>query len=320
MKIEVFKEYSGGFRAFDSYNPDYITWMFDSKNRRDQPPEYINDMAPGPQDDDTIYFDSKPGELLLTSELSNVILDYQAPEAVLQYFTGTFNAFKPGTSNKWHVEVVFKDDSGIDSCAYRLYVPGEEEITLVTSSRKESESPEYSPDIEPLPAELGIEISFQKSPVLNNMYRMTVDIDPVTLIEYQEQHGKEIIKQCNSEISYLTLAADIYDLAGNVLEFKFPDTFVLFERDQKSIVESLSKLRISFTDTYPLNLLIGKDVIGKTTIVVENKNMSLASLGMTVKVGLASDSVGYIDPNGRADEEYDPSLNQNSCTTLQKVD
>lgn len=313
MKIEVFKDFSGGFRVFDSEYPDYITWAFNSVNKRDQPPEYINPEAPGTQADDTIYFDTEPSKLILSSELSNVVLDYQAPEAVLQYLTGTFNAFKTGSNNNnWHVEVVFKDDSGIDSGAYRVYVPGDEEIDLLISSRKESDGPEFTPNIRDN-ANGAISIAFEKSPVLNNMYRMSIDIDPRNL-------SSDILKQCNEEISYLKLSVDIYDIAGNLLQFAFPDTFVLFERDQKTILDSLSKLKISFADTYPLNMLIGPEEIGKTTIVVENKNVSLASLGMSVKIGLASDSVGYLVPTGRDDETYDPDLNQNSLTSIQKVD
>ena len=314
MRIEVFKEYSGGFRYFDSEEPDYITWMFKSENHRDQPPDFINDLAPGPQADDTIYFDSTPGKLILKSELSNVVLDYHAPESVLQYLTGTYNAFKTGTTNTWHVEVVFKDDSGIDSGAYRLYVPGDSEVDLLTSTRKTSSYPDYEAALNPS-TDVGIKIKFEKGTVAG-YYRMTIDIDPKKLSE----SVPNAIKQCNPEISYLSLAADIYDLAGNLLEFKFPNTFILFERNQKSIVDSLSKLRITFADTYPLNMLIGKDSIGKTTVVVENKNLSLASLGMTVKIGLSSDSVGYLDSSSRVDEEYDPELNQDSLTTLEKVD
>lgn len=311
MKIEVFKDFSGGYRVFDSKYPDYITWAFNSVNKRDQPPEYINTEAPGPQADDTIYFDTEPSKLILSSELSNVVLDYQAPEAVLQYLTGTFTAFKTGSTDKWHVEVVFKDDSGIDSGAYRVYVQGSTD-NLLLSSRKSSIGPEYSPTVIDN-SNHAISLRFEKSPVLKNMYRMIIDVDP-------SQLPSGVIKQCNEEISYLNLAVDIYDIAGNILQFNFPDTFILFGRDQKSIVEDLSKLRISFIDTYPLNMLIGTDEIGNTTVSVDNKNISLAKLGLGVKIGIASDSVGYLVPNSKEAEFYDADIDQTSLTTIQRVD
>jgi hypothetical protein len=67
-------------------------------------------------------------------------------------------------------------------------------------------------------------------------------------------------------------------------------------------------------------MLIGKDEIGRTTAVVENRNVDLAKLGLTVKIGLAGDSVGYLDPSGREEETYDPALDQESLTTIQKID
>ena len=318
MKIEVFKEFGGGWRYFDSEVPDYVTWRFNSINKRDLPPEFINPEAPGDQAPDTIYFDSTPGRLTLTSTLENVVLDYRAPESVLQYLKGDFNAFRDGTDNTWNVETYFKDDSGIDTGAYRIYVPGDNEVNLVNSSRESSTGPSYEPSVDPAsPQEdLGIKITFEQSTQEKSMYKMRIDIDPKKLSEAKP----EAIKKCNDYISYLTLAVDLWDIAGNQLQFKFPDAFVLFEINQDTLVRSLSQLKISFADTYPLNMLIGKDEIGRTTAVVENLNVDLAKLGLTVKIELAGDSVGYLDPSGREDETYDPDLNQESLTTIQKID
>lgn len=325
MKIEVFKEYDGKLRLFDAINPDYITWMFDSENHRDGAtappyrnqselgptqnlpptdtfpeegrsgaPSFANASAPYENDlDGTIYFDSSAGEYRVYSTQKNVVLDYVAPR--LLSYTGNFTAFETdehGHSGRhtghemWTLEMLIKDDSGIDGDVYNIYSlspEGERWETHIERSRKESEGP-YWPAVTTIDSN-GVYVEIEQSPVDKTLYKVYIEIDPerVRLIE------------CNDFIKYFKLDFEFFDIAGNILSGPLDKVFVKYNITEEQLLAMIKRLELGFVDTYPASMIIDENTIGKTTIAVSNPNHDkLADFGFKIKIGLREGSVGYL--------------------------
>lgn len=325
MKIEVFKEYDGKLRLFDAINPDYITWMFDSENHRDGAtappyrnqselgptqnlpptdtfpeegrsgaPSFANASAPYENDlDGTIYFDSSAGEYRVYSTQKNVVLDYVPPR--LLSYTGNFTAFESdehGHSGRhtghemWTLEMLIKDDSGIDGDVYNIYSlspEGERWATHIERSRKESEGP-YWPAVTQIDSN-DVYVEIQQSPVDKTLYKVYIEIDPerVRLIE------------CNDFISYFKLDFEFFDIAGNTLSGPLDKVFVKYNITEEQLLAMVKRLELGFVDTYPASMVIDENTIGKTTIAVSNPNHDkLADFGFKIKIGLREGSVGYL--------------------------
>lgn len=325
MKIEVFKEYDGKLRLFDAINPDYITWMFDSENHRDGAtappyrnqselgptqnlpptdtfpeegrsgaPSFANASAPYENDlDGTIYFDSSAGEYRVYSTQKNVVLDYAKPR--LLSYTGNFTTFKSneqGHSGRhtghemWTLEMLIKDDSGIDGDVYGIYSlspEGERWETHIERSRKESQGP-YWPAVTTIDKN-DVYVEIQQSPVDKTLYKVYIEIDPerVRLIE------------CNDFISYFKLDFDFFDIAGNLLSGPLDKVFVKYNITEEELLAMVKRLELGFVDTYPASMIIDENTIGKTTIAVSNPNHDkLADFGFKIKIGLREGSVGYL--------------------------
>ena len=325
MKIEVFKEYDGKLRLFDAINPDYITWMFDSENHRDGAtappyrnqselgptqnlpptdtfpeegrsgaPSFANASAPYENDlDGTIYFDSSAGEYRVYSTQKNVVLDYVAPR--LLSYTGNFTTFESdehGHSGRhtghemWTLEMLIKDDSGIDGDVYNIYSlspEGERWETHIERSRKESEGP-YWPAVTTIDSN-GVYVEIEQSPVDKTLYKVYIEIDPerVRLIE------------CNDFIKYFKLDFEFFDIAGNILSGPLDKVFVKYNITEEQLLAMIKRLELGFVDTYPASMIIDENTIGKTTIAVSNPNHDkLADFGFKIKIGLREGSVGYL--------------------------
>ena len=321
MIIEVFKDYDQALRLFDSvrYNDnepprpeDFVGWQFNSTNKRDYDP-YINDTAPGPQPDDTIYFDSSPGNIKLSSSVKNIVLDYRSPELVS--WGGKYTAFKTQeghsgrhTSDIWKAELVFQDDSGIDDGSFAISL---NDTIAVKSSRKNSSAPYWLPEVtynqNILEDNRAIKTTFERSAGNSSIYKVTVEIDPYWLKD-------EAFQSCNEYISFVEVEISIADIAGNILKCKIPVAFVLYLFDTDEVLSNIKTIKLDFIDTYPSNLFIDKDVIGKTSARAYSENTKLHDLGFEVKFGLKSDSVGYL--SGMT-EKYEEDGN---LTSIQRID
>ena len=330
MKIEVFKEYDGKLRLFDAINPDYITWMFDSENHRDGAtappyrnqselgptqnlpptdtfpdegrsgaPSFANASAPYENDlDGTIYFDSSAGEYRVYSTQKNVVLDYVAPR--LLSYTGNFTAFESdehGHSGRhtghemWTLEMLIKDDSGIDGDVYEISAWKEvlqEWVTQIKRTRENGTSPywEASESI----SSNGIYVEIQQSPVDKTLYKVNIEIDP----------EKVELNACTGGIddpiiSYFRLNFKFFDIAGNTLEGPLDKVFVKYHITEEDLLAMVKRLELGFVDTYPASMIIDENTIGKTTIAVSNPNHDkLADFGFKIKIGLREGSVGYL--------------------------
>lgn len=315
MNIEVFKESVEKVRLFDAINPDYVSWMFDSKNRRDgvsAPPyrneeqvmpegserTFINGLAPIDHDlPGTIYFDYANIVSRVYSTQKNIVLDYASP--ALMSYTGSFTGFNSEESGyQWTLELVIKDDSGIDLGAYTLQkVVGEDRTDLVRYTRKNGVAPYWNSEAQI--DNSGILVEVTQSPVDKSMYRISVKMDP------SNSELSALLTKCDDDcyFEYLRLGFTFYDIAGNALTGTLDKPFVKYNISSEELFKDVRKLSMSFVDTYPSNLFIDENVIGKTTISVSNPNSTLIEYGFKIKIGLRSDSVGYL--SGATDEDLD---------------
>ena len=305
MKIEVFKEFEGGaLRLFDAINPDRVTWLFGSENHRDGPTDayrrspYQNDMAPLAEDlPGTIYFDGNAvGDQRLISTQKNVVIDYTKP--VLQSYTGVFTSFKHeghgssggrgnynyDTRDMWEVEMILKDDSGIDDGAYELTANGH---VIAKLSRKTGEYTTIS----------GVSVQFEQSSVDSTMFRVTISIDP------SDDEVQEVLEECTEQFKYIILGYKFYDIAGNELDDKLERAFTVYDVTKDEMLQDIQRLKLEFVDTNPANLFIDKDTIGKTTISVYDPNETISQYGFKAKIGLLDGSVGYLSGDTEGPDE-----------------
>lgn len=302
MIVEVFKSFEDGLLLFNAVYPD-TGWRFDSYNQRDgetTPPYresgWISAAAPAAKDrPDTIYFDSKPGRYKLKSTVKNVVIDMKPPELVS--WTGNFTVFE---GEKWSAEFVIRDDSGIDSGVYEITAKTPDNIkhVLALSTRKESDPPAYIPQVTVDGSDNGISFTLEHSENDPTLYRIKLEIDPSKLGEWEKAGDEGSLIQCNEYIKYARFSLIVYDIAGNQIDLidpkTFPKTFAVYSIDKESILGEVSRLTLDFVNTYPPGLLVGPDMIGKTTILVTNRNLNLVDLGFHVVFGLKPDSVGYL--------------------------
>lgn len=306
MIVEVFKSFEDGLLLFNAIYPD-TGWCFDSYNQRDgetdppyKNPNWISAAAPlepypGDPRPNTIYFDSKPGRYKLKSTVKNVVIDTKPPELVS--WTGRFTVFK---GEKWSAEFVIRDDSGIDSGVYQIAAktPDNNVRVLAESTRKESDPPAYVPQVTVDGSENGISFTLEHSENDPTLYRIKLEIDPSLLGEWEKTGDEGSLIKCNDYIKYARLSLNVCDIAGNQINLidpkSFPKTFAVYSIYKESILGEVSRLTLDFVNTYPPGLLVGPDMIGKTTILVTNRNLNLVDLGFHVVFGLKPDSVGYL--------------------------
>lgn len=316
MIVEVFKSFEDGLLLFNAVYPD-TGWRFDSYNQRDgergssyrntvnsadygldesSMTGWISAAAPALKDrPDTIYFDSKPGRYKLKSTAKNVVIDMKPPELVS--WTGRFTVFE---GEKWSAEFVIRDDSGIDSGVYKIAAktPDNNIRVLAESTRKESDPPAYIPQVTVDGSENGISFTLEHSENDPTLYRIKLEIDPSKIGEWEKAGDDGSLIKCNDYIKYARFSLNVYDIAGNQIDLinpkTFPKTFAVYSIDKESILGEVKRLTLDFVNTYPPGLLVGPDMIGKTTILVTNRNLNLVDLGFHVVFGLKPDSVGYL--------------------------
>lgn len=314
MKVEVFKLYSDNDKTFDSINPSYIKWLFDSKNTRDIPPVHLNDELERPQSEDTIYFDGKISEYDLKSTLKNVVLKYDKPTLMSDKSKYT-NFYEQENSNDviFPMEFYVYDQLGLDTdiieiglnydestnageILYKLKRNFTEDLPIGTV--EEVNVGKYTKlDEEEFKVE---NFSIEKEQLTKTLHRINFDIvlsntdngalfevdNDIELGKYTEY--KELEK----------LYIKVWDLAGNELIIFGEKPLIPITSTQMSFVEKLQKLIISFYGTYPKNLFLENDVIGNTTILVENQNGLLCyKYGMDIVLRLENDSLGYLVEN-----------------------
>ena len=338
MKIEVFKEFKNNVRLFDAIDPNYITWLFDSENHRDGPttpagayenpynyfnqtsfsgqledPGHDNQMAPGPQPENTIYFDNDEYYTKFVTTQKNVVIDYRKPQLIS--WNGSFTAFKDG--GNWTAELIIKDDSGIDGDAFAFAIRGNSgtesaavlgEVASIVSKRGDDE-PYYNPVLTTVPATGldGVDIRIQQSDIDKTMFRVTITIDPNKLKTCLEADGHGFMAcDADAKFKYVLLNFTLIDIAGNVMEPSdefAKQAFVYFDISREELLKDVQKLTLSPADIYPPNLFIDEDMIGHMTIIATNPNETLYEYGFVPKIGLLSDSVGFL--SGDPDQHID---------------
>lgn len=329
---------------FNAIDPSLITWRFDSRNLRDgdknaQPPyrsasytddekfnnsnDYLNDFGPSPSDDpDTKYFDSSPVPCVIHSYQKNIVIDNLPPE--LLSWSGTFTVFKSeihtqdmsGRSgsrrvqtyvsddkSKWRVQLIFRDQSGIDYDIYQIRANGQIVCGMTRKTSGDDHRAVPDPSVQPLD---GLTVKIEKSSIDSSMYLVELEIDP----EAMNEAG--VLEKCTDEVSFMSIGLTLWDIAGNEIVADIDRELIYFNIEKSALVESARKLSLSFVDTYPSNLFVDRDMIGKTTVSVDNPNELLSKYGFKVHIGLSDGSVGYAAGDAR---EIDDGR-----TALQEVD
>lgn len=335
MKIEVFKDYGQVRRLFDG------TWKFDSENHRDgrtSPPyrrglgneeyneAYVNDLAPEAIDrEGTIYLSADSVECKVYSTQQNIVIDTNLP--YIRSMSGTYTAFLRGNGSgtralqntqrtNWHLEFQVKDDSGIDGEVYELYdgaIDGENRVFLSYSRKNDqSEAPYWFSELTAGFEWSNVHVKMEQSSLDKTIYNITIDIDPSGFFNLREDGSIDTPKnnapvhQYNDHFWYMKLGVRFYDIAGNVIDDTLDRAFVVFSVTKENLLADVQRLKLSFAETYPQNMLVAKNVLGHTTVVVDDLNETLRDYGFTPRLGLLDGSVGYLSGEVKQDE-YDIS-------------
>ena len=339
MKIEVFKDYGQALRhldgtwSFDSENhrdgptsPPYRRGLGNPEYNE----AYINELGPEARDrEGTIYLSSDSAGCKVYSTQENIVIDTKIP--YIRSMSGTYTAFlkkevdlshSSGSRalqniqqiqrTNWHLEFQVKDDSGIDGEAYDLFdgtILGENRVFFSYSRKNENSREPYWFSERTAGFEwTNVHVKVEQSSVDNTVYSITIDIDPSGFFNFNEDGSIESKKadapvyQCNEHFWYMKLGVRFFDIAGNVIEDTLDKAFVIFTVTKEDLLADIQRLKLSFSDTYPPNMLVTKDILGHTTIVVDDPNEALRDYGFTAKIGLLDGSVGYLSGEVEQDD------------------
>lgn len=341
MKIEVFKDYGQALRLldgtwkFESENhrdgptsPPYRRGLGDEGSNE----EYINDLAPEARDrEGTIYLSSDTAECKVYSTQQNIVIDTNLP--YIRSMSGTYTAFLRGSVDlsqrsgsralqnaqniqrtNWHLEFQVKDDSGIDGEVYELYDGSDpEDAVFFSYSRKNDHSaaPYWFSERTAGFEWSNVHVRMEQSSMDETLYDITIDIDPSGFFNLREDGTIESKKagapvyqsSDNDNFWYMKLGVRFFDIAGNVIEDTLDRAFVIFTVSKEHLLADIQRLKLSFVDTYPPNMLVTENVLGRTTIVVDDPNETIRSYGFKAKIGLLDGSVGYLSGEVKQDED-----------------
>lgn len=302
---------------FNAVDPDDPIWSLSSYNARDgedssvyqnvdsdpaiyngvsysfnQANSYYNEVAAS----DTLLDGTitLSGETVLPegSYLQNVVIDYDSPEvngyeeANLALIVDTKGSYL-STEKKWSVKILVNDSTGLDRYIYTISVGG---TTVCQVSRKDTEDP-YPATV--VASSIYATASIEHS--THDIYVLTIEIDP-------EGFTDQMLAVSESEFvttKYLDLGFTVWDLAGNALSTTLSESInkvlTLTEIDLDSLTDSLTKVQIDFTDTYPAHMILSSNVLGSTVAVGYLENIAyLSTLGFYIRFELDPNSVGQL--------------------------
>ena len=235
---------------------EYITLntnMEDWTLRPDTPINYNKESYPV----GTIFLDSEPRSIYLTSTISNIVIDNTPPVFVnddIQYMV--FNS-------DYVCSLTIESDTPLDIAQLRIYC-GEDEEILYEALRKNSEI---------IKTENLYDISLKKN---GNLYTLKFTID-----------GEFDVTKLNEG-----LTVQVWDLAANTATYTTSKRWYNFKTygDGANVLP----LKIEFTEVNPINKIVDNTVVGKVLVKVSNPNTELYDIEPTVELNI--DSIGYLDP------------------------
>jgi len=134
--------------------------------------------------------------------------------------------------------------------------------------------------------------------ILYKLHRTTTDIKDVKITNFKYEKSSENYKlsfTIENEEDDLEdgLTIKIYDIAGNYTILDISKTFHTINLDQKISDLVLEPVVIEFTDIFPEDLIVTKDVTAKTKVIVRNINKNTSNF-LKIKARLTKESEGSI--------------------------
>lgn len=219
-----------------------------NKNKNDYPPP-IGEVT------GTIFLESSPGIIYMTSIIGDIIVDTKGPEFVsedIQYVI---------INSDRKCSFTINSDTLIDVCQLRISCGDE---VLYECTRRNNQEHIISESISKL--------SYNKT---GNTYVLSFTLD--------KNYSADKLNANQLEIAVWDIAANkaVYTTDGKWDNITFADD------------EKIQPLIIEFIDIYPTNMIVSKNTEGKVLVKVTNPNKFLWAYQPTVN--LFNDSVGVID-------------------------
>lgn len=209
-----------------------------NKNKNDYPPP-IGEVT------GTIFLESSPGIIYMTSIIGDIIVDTKGPEFVsedVQYVI---------INSDRKCSFTINSDTLIDVCQLRISC-GDEVLYECTRNNPEHT---ISKSISKL--------SYNKT---GNTYVLSFTLDKSYSVEALNENQLKI---------------EVWDIAANKAEYKTNGKWdnITFDDDEK-----IQPLIIEFVDVYPTNMIVSKNIEGKVLVKVTNPNKFLWAYQPTVNL------------------------------------
>ena len=209
-----------------------------NKNKNDYPPP-IGEVT------GTIFLESSPGIIYMTSIIGDIIVDTKGPEFVsedIQYVI---------INSDRKCSFTINSDTLIDVCQLRISC-GDEVLYKCTRS-----NPEHTI------SESISKLSYNKT---GNTYVLSFTLDKNYSVDKLNGNQLEI---------------EVWDIAANKTEYKTNGKWDNITFDDS---EKIQPLIIEFVDIYPTNMIVSKNIEGKVLVKVTNPNKFLWAYQPTVNL------------------------------------
>lgn len=243
--VKNFAETKNNGRLFDSIEEDRLrkeNWYF----------EYDAEHP----DENTIYFNSSPVAVNLSTSIKNIVIDSKPPVVVgsdIQYMV---------YESDYKCEITYNSDSPID-IGQLVIMNGDTKLFVTLRN----------PDAERITTQYIKNISIAKD---GNTYKLRFTIDK----SYD-------VDKLNAD----QITVYVWDTAANYAVFTTDRTWYYLKRNKNN--DLITPLIIEFIDVIPKDMIIRDNVEGKTLVKITNPNVDLRSITPTVQLG--DGSIGFLD-------------------------
>ena len=273
MSLEV-KNYAEGYdnrRKFDSIEESQLrdkNWYFKyiTQNTEGQDQTVYGGEVDENKDNypvGTIFFDSTPLSVFLSTAIKNIVIDNVPPEVVgsdIQYMV---------FESDYKCEVTFKSDSPID-IGQLVIANGNTEADILYKATRKNNLNQSNGRID---SEYIKNISIAKS---GNLYKLKFTIDK----------SLDVDKLNANQITVI-----VWDTSANYVKFTTDHRWYYLKRNGDN--PYLTPLIIEFIDVDPQDMIVRDNVEGKTLVKVTNPNIDLREITPTIQLG--GGSIGYLD-------------------------
>ena len=209
-----------------------------NKNKNDYPPP-IGEVT------GTIFLESSPGIIYMTSIIGDIIVDTKGPEFVsedVQYVI---------INSDRKCSFTINSDTLIDVCQLRISCGNEVLYECTRNNPEHTISKSIS------------KLSYNKT---GNTYVLSFTLDKGYSVEALNENQLKI---------------EVWDIAANKAEYKTNGKWdnITFDDDEK-----IQPLIIEFVDVYPTNMIVSKNIEGKVLVKVTNPNKFLWAYQPTVNL------------------------------------